>query len=158
MRIKGLHVLLSQFPVSHFISGWRAIHKTGHILVFIVVEDGNIGVGESTPYGATLTADYSYMLKLVKNMKGLGLEEGLKVLRELQFELFESGKPLYEMHFGSFLALESALLDALAKVRRSSVAEVLGGVYRTSIPVAGTVFLDHPLRMVEGLGGGLEEV
>jgi len=154
-EIKNVLLYMLEFPTTHFISAWRAIRKTGHILAFVITED-SMGFGEGTPYGATLISDYSYALKLVRSVMDLKLEEGLKVLRELQFELFENKKKLHEMHFGSFLALESALLDALAKVRRVSVAEVLGGVYRTVIPVAGTVFLDHPLKMVERVRWWLE--
>jgi len=159
VRIKDFYVFLLQFPVSYYISGWRSIHRVHHLLVFVVTDEGIVGLGEGTPYSTSHTYDYIYTLKLLSKLKEGDAEDALSRLRILENELF---KKRSTVNFGAFLAIESALLDALAKVRRSSVAELLGGVYRTLIPVTGAAPLDHPLRMVERvrwwLGRGVKHV
>jgi len=154
MLVKSIHVYpLIRFRTHHFISGWKPIHGTEHLFVFAVLDEGVIGIGEGTPYHTSIVSDYELAVKISKKLIQLDADEALNNLKSLEYMLFEKKTNIC---FGTFLALESALLDALAKARKSPVAEVLGGVYRTHIPVAGTVFLDHPLRMVEGVRWWLE--
>jgi len=158
VQIRNFHAFLLEFPVLHYISGWTSISRTHHLLVFITTDEGIVRFGESTPYATSHFSDYIYVLRLFGKLKGYNMEDALSKLRMIENE-FEKESTV---NFGTLLAIESALLGALAKARKSSVAKVLGGVYRTTIPVAGSVFLDHPLRMVERirwwLGRGVKQV
>ncbi|PUA31927.1 MAG: hypothetical protein B7O98_08030 [Zestosphaera tikiterensis] len=153
VQIRNFYAFLLDFPVSHYISGWRNISRTHHLLVFIATDEGIIGLGEGTPYATSHLSDYIYALRLLGKLKGCNIEDALSTLRMTENKLFEKRSTV---NFGAFLAIESALLDALAKARKSPVAEVLGGAYRTTLPVAGTVFLGHPLRMVKRIRWWLE--
>jgi len=153
VRIENFYAFLLQFSVSHYISGWRNISRTHHLLVFVVADEGIVGLGEGTPYATSQFSDYIYALRLYGKLKGCNMEDALSKLRMIEKELFVKESTA---NFGTFLAIESALLDALAKARKSPVAEVLDGVYRTTIPITGTVFLDHPLKTVERIRWWLE--
>jgi len=47
-------------------------------------------------------------------LKGLNVEESLDYLRSLEYKLFDVGSTI---NFGGFLALKTALMDALVKVQ-----------------------------------------
>jgi len=146
MIIKNFFIFLLQFPTSHRISGWQDVRHSDHLLVIVITDEGSVGLGEGTPYSTSLFSDYIFVAKFLKNANRENLEEVLNKLRYLEENTFLKGS---RVNYGAFLALESALLDALGKARGFSITDVLGGVYRTVVPVAGTVFLDHPLKMVE---------
>jgi len=84
----------------------------------------------------------------------LPLDESLNVLRSLEYKEFEEGRPV---NYGAYLALESALLNALSRCSKARYeAELLGGVYRTEIPIAYTIFLNHPKTMSYKLRKAIE--
>lgn len=141
------HIVL-RFPTPHFISGWRCIRETWHLITFVKTEDSIYGIGEGTPYGTGIFEDYFTIVKLGKTIIGHSLDEALKVLKEHEYHILTSSS---RVAYGAFLSLESALLDALAKRRKTSIAHLLGGEYRNKVPVAGTVFLKHPFSMVKDL-------
>ncbi|MEM2528832.1 MAG: mandelate racemase/muconate lactonizing enzyme family protein [Ignisphaera sp.] len=137
-----------KLPTSHFISGWRHIRESWHLITFVRTEDSVYGVGEGTPYGTNIFEDYSTIVKLRKMIIGYSLDEALRALKEYEYRILSSTS---RVAYGAFLSLESALLDALAKRRKASIAHLLGGEYRDKVPVVGTVFLKHPFIMVEEL-------
>ena len=150
MYIKALYSTILSFPTSHYISGWKLVAKTTHLIVFLITDSDLIGVGEGTPYSTSVVDDYAKTLSLARKIQGLSLEDALDVLRSSEYSEFRRRE---QVNYGAFLALESAVIHALAQSKKKYEAEVLGGVYRTKIPVAYTIFLGHPVIM----SGRLEE-
>jgi len=149
MIIHDVIVTVLSFPTAHYISNWRPVLKTWHLILMIKTNIGLIGIGEGTPYWSIIYEDYRKLLNFSKDLKNVSVDDALKHVRKLASKSFDLSNN--KINYGAFLALESALLDILAKAKRKSVAEVLGGVYRDEVPVAGTVFLKHPLKMAEEL-------
>lgn len=149
-RIKNINFIVLKFPTAHYISSWRLIQESWHLIALVNVGGRLTGIGEGTPYGTTALDDYRYAMKLAKRLKCLSIERAIEVLRETEYSLF--GKGAF-VNFGAFLALESALYDVLAKLYEDTIASLLGGMYRNLVPVAGTVFLNDPIRMVNEARG-----
>ena len=146
-KIKEIHLLVLYFPVSHYISNWRLVTRTTHVITFLLTDLGIVGVGEGTPYWSNIVEDYAKAISLAKAIKGLTLVDGLNKLRALEYAEFKRERSI---NYGAYLALESALLNALYNCNKSRVkheAELLGGIYRTKIPIAYTIFLNHPITM-----------
>ena len=148
MIVKAVHVAVLNFPVSHYLSAWNLCSRTWHILVFIKTEDGTVGIGEGTPYWSDVYEDYKEALRLSMMINRLPLDKALSLLKAVESEKFKRNE---QVKYGAFLAIESALLDVASKIYKKSVADLLGGIYRVEVPVAGTVFLSHPLKMAEEL-------
>jgi muconate cycloisomerase len=145
MYIKALYGIILFFPTSHYISGWRLVAKTTHLIVFLITDSGLIGVGEGTPYDTSVVDDYAKMLSLVRKVQGLSLEDALDILRSSEYSEFRRRE---QVNYGAFLALESAVIHALVQSKKLKYeAEVMGGVYRSEVPVAYTIFLSHPRIM-----------
>jgi L-alanine-DL-glutamate epimerase-like enolase superfamily enzyme len=143
--IKAIHIVVLSYPTSHYISGWRLITRTFHLVTFLVTNTGVISLGEGTPYGSNIVEDYTKALSLAKIIQGLALEDALDTLRLKEYEEFRRKKHL---NYGAYLAMESAVLHALSLYRKVKYeAEALGGIYRIEIPVAYTIFLNHPKIM-----------
>ncbi|MEM4488857.1 MAG: mandelate racemase/muconate lactonizing enzyme family protein [Desulfurococcaceae archaeon] len=140
--------VILKLPTSHFISGWKPIRESWHLITFVRTEDSVYGVGEGTPYGTNIFEDYSTIVKLRRMIIGYSLDEALRALKEYEYHILSCTS---RVTYGAFLSLESAILDALAKRRKTSIAHLLGGEYRDKVPVVGTVFLKHPFFMVEEL-------
>jgi L-alanine-DL-glutamate epimerase-like enolase superfamily enzyme len=144
-RIKEIHLLVLYFPVSHYISNWRPVTRTMHIITFLLTDSGAVGVGEGTPYWSNILEDYIKTVSLAKAIKGLTLADGLNKLRSLEYAEFERKRSI---NYGAYLSLESALLNAFYNCNKvKHEAELLGGIYRTEIPIAYTIFLNHPKIM-----------
>ncbi|MGB9826894.1 MAG: mandelate racemase/muconate lactonizing enzyme family protein [Thermosphaera sp.] len=146
MVVEDVYTTILHFPVSHYISGWNLVNRTWHILVFVKTEDGTIGIGEGTPYWSSVYEDYRETLRLSKMINKQPLDKALTLLKTDESEKFRGNG---RVNYGAFLALESALLDASSKISRKAIADLLGGVYRVEIPIAGTVFLKHSSKMAE---------
>jgi L-alanine-DL-glutamate epimerase-like enolase superfamily enzyme len=143
--IKAVRIIVLSYPTSHYISGWRPITKTFHLVTFLVTDSGVISLGEGTPYGSNIVEDYTKALSLAKIIQGLALDDALDTLRLKEYEEFRGKK---RVNYGAYLAMESAVLHALSLYRKVEYeAEVLGGTYRTEVPVAYTIFLNHPKIM-----------
>lgn len=160
MYIKALDGTVLSFPTSHYISGWRLVTKTIHLIIFLLTDSGLIGVGEGTPYSTSIADDYTKILSLAREIRGLSLEDALNTLRSSEYSEFRREK---QVNYGAYLALESAIIHALAHSGKAKYeAEVLGGVYRTEIPVAFTIFLGHPVimsrRLEEAINSGYKHV
>jgi len=160
MYIKALYGTILSFPTSHYISGWRLVAKSTHLIVFLITDSDLIGVGEGTPYSTSVVDDYAKTLSLAKKIQGLSLEDALDILRSSEHSEFRRRE---QVNYGAFLALESAVIHALTQSKKLKYeAEVLGGVYRTKIPVAYTIFLGHPVimsrRLEEAIKSGYKHV
>jgi L-alanine-DL-glutamate epimerase-like enolase superfamily enzyme len=70
MYIKALYGAILSFPTSHYISGWRLVAKTTHLIVFLITDSNLIGVGEGTPYSTSVVDDYAKTLSLAKKIQG----------------------------------------------------------------------------------------
>jgi len=148
-KIKEIHLLVLYFPVSHYTSNWRLVTRTTHVITFLLTDLGIVGVGEGTPYWSNIAEDYIKAISLAKAIKGLTLVDGLNKLRALEYAEFKRERSI---NYGAYLALESALLNALYNCNKSKVkheAELLGGIYRTKMPIAYTIFLNHPITMAQ---------
>jgi muconate cycloisomerase len=144
-KIEEIHLLVLYFPVSHYVSGWRPVTRTMHIIAFLLADSGIIGVGEGTPYWPSMVEDYIKTVSIAQAIKGLTLNDALNKLRSLEYMEFERNKFI---NYGAYLALESALLSALYNCNKvKHEAELLGDIYRTEIPIAYTIFLNHPKAM-----------
>ena len=88
MYIKALYGAVLSFPTSHYISGWRLITKTIHLIVFLLTDSGLIGVGEGTPYSTSIVDDYAKTLSLSRAIQGLPLEDALNTLRSSEYSEF----------------------------------------------------------------------
>lgn len=146
MKIINVSLVLMSFPTSHYISGWRLVNRTYHLLAFIILDEGVIGIGEGTPYWSHILDDYKLTMKLAEEILGLELYDALEYLRTAEMEMLDKRRIV---NYGTFLALESALLDTFAKRRKIPLSALLGEIYRKDIPVCGTVFLNHPRKMAE---------
>jgi len=159
-RIRTVYSLILRFPVSHYISDWRPANRTLHLVTFILTDSGVIGLGEGVPYWSSIIEDYVKVLNLAKVLIGLSLEDALSTLRSVEYEEFERKS---RVNYGAYMALESALLNALYRSKGVRYeAEVLGGVNRTKIPITYTIFLNHPKTMAhklsEAIRSGFEHV
>jgi len=153
-EIKYIDIVVLSFPMSHYISGWRPVTKTSHLISFLITDSGMVGVGEGTPYGSSIGKTYAKTLTLAKAINGLTLEDALNILVLREYEEFEKNK---RVNYGAYLSLESAILHALFQYRGlKHEAEMLGSVYRTDIPIAYTIFLNHPKTMVRKLRDAIE--
>jgi len=154
LRIENIDVVVLSFPVSHYIGGWRPVTKTFHLITFLLTDFGVVGVGEGTPYGSSIAKAYAKAISLAKAVKGLTLEDALNTLVSREHEEFEKNK---RVNYGAYLALESAILYALSQYKGlKHEAELLGGIYRTDIPIAYTIFLNHPRTMTHKLRDAIE--
>ena len=59
MIIKHIYVTMLNFPVVHYISGWRPVTRTLHLIVFLLTDSGVVGIGEGTPYWSNIAEDYA---------------------------------------------------------------------------------------------------
>ena len=160
MIIKQVYTTVLSFPTAHYISGWRPITRTFHLVIFLLTNDDVVGIGEGTPYWSNIVDDYIKTLSLAKKIQGASLEDALDILRFSEYSEFRRRE---QVNYGAFLALESALIHALAQTKKLKYeAEVLGGVYRTKIPIAYTIFLGHPAimscRLEEAIKSGYKHV
>lgn len=143
-NIEDVNVMILSFPTSHYISGWRLVRCTYHLIIFLFLDNGVIGIGEGTPYSTTIYDDYRKVLKLSKIIMGLNIQEALNVLKDFESRDFNKNA---RINYGSNLALESAILNALSKIKDVKEASILGGLYIDKVPISGTIFLTHPKKM-----------
>jgi L-alanine-DL-glutamate epimerase-like enolase superfamily enzyme len=147
--VRKVLVAIVSFYTAHYLSGWRPSTKTFHLIVFLFTSSGIVGVGEGTPYWSNILEDYSKALTLAKMIQGLSVEDAFNVLRAKEYEEFKRNK---HVNYGAYLAIESAMIHALSQLKKTKYeAEVLGGIYRTEIPIAYTIFLNHPKIMAREL-------
>jgi len=147
--IKHIDIIVLSFPVAHYISDWRPVTRTYHLIVFLLTDSGFIGVGEGTPYGSSIAETYAKALSLAKAIRGLTLEDALNALVSREYEEFEEAS---KFNYGAYLALESAILHTLSQYKGlKHEAKVLGGIYRTKVPITYAFSLNHPRTMLREL-------
>ena len=103
-----------------------------HIIVKMITDDGLVGVGEMSDLGhSIIMPDVDNLERCAnKNFKGLDVFDG----REIEAALRLFG------HVVIFSGLEIALYDLRARALKVPLYQLLGGKYRTRIPVAYPVF------------------
>lgn len=153
-NVKDVIIMTLTFPTAHYISGWYPVTRTFHLIALLITDSGTIGIGEGTPYWSNIYEVYMKALSLTKVIRELSLEEALNSLVSKEYEEFEKNK---HVNYGAYLALESAVLHALFQCKGvKHEAELLGGVYRTDVPIAYTIFLNHPKAMARKLKDAIE--
>lgn len=145
MIIRQIYIAILSFPTAHYISGWRPVTRTFHLVTLLLIDSGILGIGEGTPYWSSSADDYAKVLSLARKIQEMYLEDALNTLRSSEYGEFRKGK---QVNYGAYLALESAVIHALVQSKKLKYeAEVKGGVYRSEVPVAYTIFLSHPRTM-----------
>ncbi|MCC6056555.1 MAG: hypothetical protein LM583_07760 [Desulfurococcaceae archaeon] len=160
MIIRQIYIAILSFPTAHYISGWRPVSRTFHLVTLLLIDSGILGIGEGTPYWSSIADDYAKVLSLARKIQEMYLEDALNTLRSSEYSEFRKGR---QVNYGAYLALESAVIRALAQSKKAKYeAELLGGVYRTKIPVTYTIFLSHPVimsrRLEEAIKSGFNHV
>ena len=130
---------LLSFPVDFKIARTRIIYSH-HIVVTLEV-DGMVGCGSGVLYRGT-----PWQLKTLWDG---WLQAALtQFLKTLEMSTLEAGwQPLLDrlgsVQPGLNFAVDSALWDLRGKRNGQSVAEMLGGVYRTQVPITEQIFIDR---------------
>jgi len=160
MIIRQIYIAILSFPTAHYISGWRPVSRTFHLVTLLLIDSGILGIGEGTPYWSSIADDYAKVLSLARKIQEMYLEDALNTLRSSEYSEFRKGR---QVNYGAYLALESAVIHALAQSKKAKYeAELLGGVYRTKIPVTYTIFLSHPVimsrRLREAIKSGYKHI
>lgn len=148
VKLESINTFVVSFPLSHYVSGFRPILNRTVFIVLVRAGD-RIGIGESTLHSGSIYKIYKKLSFLSKRLKHLHLEEALDTLRKIELKEFEN--KTRHLNYEAYLALESAMIDVASKHYERSIAEILGGIYREEIPVAGSIFLKHPMKMGEDL-------
>ena len=149
-KITSIKSYIIKIPVEIRLSS-DEVKETSHLITEIHTSSGIIGIGEGTPYairGKSHSNIYNaYMLcrKVAKELKGKKLDEAKDMLPRVQERFME--KSFFD--YAPFLALETALLDAISKLSGVRFSKIIGGNFRDKVPVCGTVFLGEPKRMAE---------
>lgn len=126
---------LLSFPVDFKIARSRIIYS--HHIVVTLAAEGLVGCGSGVLYRGTL-----WQLKRI-------WDEWLHdTLSTLDIHALDEGwQPLLDrlatIQPGLTFAVDSALWDLRGKVRGCQVAELLGGVQRTQIPITEQIFIDR---------------
>jgi len=127
------------------------VKKTTHLIVEAHTDSGVVGIGEGTPYSvrgkshANIHNAYVLCRKVERKLAGKELSETKDTLPQIQKNSME--RPYSD--YGPFLALETAVIDAISKLDKVPFARVIGGCHRDKVPVCGTVFLGKPQSMAE---------
>lgn len=117
------------------------------LIVLLHTDAGITGVGEGHQGVATYSAEtVDTMYSVVTNIYG-----PLLVGREL-VAVEQIAVDLGQARTGNLFArcaVETALFDALARSRKLSIAEMLGGPVRTRLELSGSIGIDEPSVMAE---------
>ena len=132
MKIKNIKVMAADLPLRRPIkmSGVE-IATSENVFARIETDDGHVGWGEAsaapTMTGETVESMAAAVNYLAPFMKGRDPADFEENLREMDWRLYgnASAKTIVEM----------ALYDIAGKAQQKSVAELLGGVRRTEVPV-----------------------
>ena len=143
-KISHIEIDVLKFPVKIGLI-WGEEKWTNHLLVRLYADDNLLGIGSGTPYRTDICNSYSLCKKIARKIVGTDLFKAKERLRQIQRNF--SRKTLFD--YGPFLAVETAIIDAISKSNEVSFFKILGGSFRNRIPVSGTVFLDSPQNMAE---------
>jgi L-alanine-DL-glutamate epimerase-like enolase superfamily enzyme len=149
-RVRFVKTQVLKIPVKIRLSTGE-IGETNHLITEIHTDCGVVGIGEGTSYaliGKSYTDIYNaYALcrKVAKKLEGRQLSEARDMLPQIQANLME--KSFFD--YGPFLALETAVIDAISKLDKVMFARTVGKIYRNKVPVCGTIFLGTPQKMAE---------
>jgi muconate cycloisomerase len=148
-RIDGVEVLLLDVPTirPHRLA-MTTMNRQTLVIVRVRCSDGSIGLGEGTtigglsygcesPEGIALTIE-TFIAPL---LQGLDADRVGPAMTRI-------GQAVKGNHFAK-CAVETALLDALARRRGLPLAEMLGGRFRDTLPVAWTLASGDTARDIE---------
>ena len=142
-KISRIEIGVLKFPVKIGLI-WGEEKWTNHLLVRLYADD-TVGIGEGTPYFTDIYNSYALCEKVVHEITEMDLSEAKRALPQIQDKFLQ--KTLFD--YAPFLALETAIIDALGKLEEASFVKKLGRSFRDKIPVSGTVFLDSPKNMAK---------
>lgn len=141
-KISCIEISTLKVPVKiHLI--WGRVKFTNHLLIRLYMDEQLVGVGEGTPYLTDICNSYVLCKKIANKIIKRDFFEAQEMLPKIQNKL--SQKTLFD--YAPFLALETAVIDAISKSNEVPFSQILGGSFRDGIPVSGTVFLDSPQNM-----------
>jgi len=144
IKIRSIAVSVLKIPVDIRLSTGR-VTFTSHLVVQIQAEDRVVGIGEGTPYLTEIYNVYALSKKIARSLQGRDVVKALEILPEMQERMISDVR----FDYGPFLAYETALMDIVSKSARVPFSRLLGGTFRDSIPVCGTIFLWHPRIMAK---------
>lgn len=142
-KISRIEIDVLRFPVNIGLI-WGKEKWTSHLLVKLYAND-TIGIGEGTPYFTDIYNSYVLCKKVAQRITKMDIYKAKEELPNIQHEL--SSKTLFD--YAPFLALETAIIDALGKIEKVPFNKIFGRPFRNKIPVSGTVFLDSPKNMAK---------
>ncbi len=149
MKIKAIELYplqMPQFKTTKWATG--SVSVTEHIIVKIIAEDGTYGVTEAIPrpgiYGETPASIYYALSKIIIpkliGMDSFNLEAIWEKMSELPYNYATKG------------AVDVALHDLNGKLLGISCAQMMGGPYRTEVPlswVSGGTWFSEDMIMEE---------
>lgn len=138
-RIISIALSVLRIPVDIRLSTGRTT-STAHLIVQIQDAEGTVGIGEGTPYLTEIYNVYALGEKIAKTLKGKDVIKALEILPKMQEKMISD----IRFDYAPFLAYETALIEIMSKTTRVPFSRLLGGTFRDSIPVCGTISLwDH---------------
>jgi len=142
-KITSISLSVLKIPVDIRLSTGR-VSSTSRLIVQIHA-DGVKGIGEGTPYLTEIYNVYALSEKITRALKGKDVIKALETLPKMQEKMISD----IRFDYGPFLATETALLDILSKTNHVPFSKLLGGTFRDTIPVCGTISLWHPNKMAK---------
>lgn len=143
-RITNIALSVLKIPVDIRLSTGR-VSSTAHLIVQIQA-NGVKGIGEGTPYLTEIYNVYALGEKIARALRGKDVIEALEILPKMQERMVSDAR----FDYGPFLAYETALIDILSKTNHVPLSKLLGGTFRNTIPICGTISLWHP-RIMAGV-------
>lgn len=137
MIIKQVEAIAVNIPFKGRTINWKSGHMAGadNVIVKVTAEDGTYGVGEATPrigiYGETQQSIY-YVVKDVLGPMLIG-EDSFNIQKILDKMSFVVWNPTAKG------AIDVALNDLNGRLCGLPICKMLGGPYRTEIPLSWTM-------------------
>ncbi|TET18888.1 hypothetical protein E3J74_08905 [Candidatus Bathyarchaeota archaeon] len=142
-RIISIALSVLKIPVDIHLSTGR-VSSTSHLIVRIQA-GGVKGIGEGTPYLTEIYNVYALGEIIAGALKGKDVIEALEILPKMQQRMTSDAR----FDYGPFLAYETALMDILSKTNYVPFSKLLGGTFRDTIPVCGTISLWDTYKMAK---------
>jgi glucarate dehydratase len=151
MKITNTTVTMVMVPLEAPIRwGYGTRTSTVRNIVQVETDEGLVGLGESRG-SQQVNALIKHFAKRVRGENPFDIE---RILAMFQTEPFFHG---YDGH-SAIAGIEMALWDLKGKATGRPVYELLGGLYRRHIPVAGYIFYRHPNEQGQGGESNPEEI
>jgi len=145
MKITGIKVYPISIPFKKPFVVWRGVvENKDHVLVEVETDEGIIGVGEASPFLYYASETQEDVISTVDNYikpMVLGLDPFDLESIDARFHAEIDG------HHFSKAAIEMALWDIIGKRLEVPVYKLLGGKYRSSVPVVAILKSGEPQEM-----------